>query len=230
MSYSVGNVAPFFKNGQEARAYALANPSLAIPCEIGGPGTTSSMVFCEGSPAGEVMFPPAGALSVEEAFWKPYGESTLYPLAEDGSYDPDDIHQVCLEPTVWLRPRLTNPTDGSSRNFFATPLPFENQEKACRWFVEKTVPGMDSPLLDADENELGVLVKIVHEGSEKTILFTRGKCREICPTGRIGKPFDAFAFRRALIAKRGELMDQKRALERKIHAIESITTNGEGVE
>lgn len=229
MAYSVNGKAPFFKSGQEARAYAIANPSLARPAEWGKDGTTVSWILFEDKIVGRCCSPPKGLFEVDVPYWNPSDCATVYPLATDGSYDPDDIHQVCLEPKVWLRP-TTRRADGTSDYVGSKKIPFESQERAFAWFHEKAGMGIESPVLDSEDCEIGCIMNIPFEGSKKTILFTKDKCREINPTGRIGKPFDIFAYKRMLAGKERVLRQRRRVLSNKLHEILDTDGTLKGVE
>ena len=192
MTYSVNGHAPYFGSGKEARAYALANPESIYDVDWQDSKAGVMEIRCDGITVGTVLLPPEGKADFC-AYWAPEDGVVAYPLSDDGSYDPEDIFQICFEPRIWLHPRFFQ-ADGEANDFGGKVIGFENEERAYSWFYHQAGLGVEASVVDADGKERGVLHKLPvgppTGDSGAVVLISKKKCREVFPTGRLGKPFD----------------------------------------
>ena len=245
MTYSVNGHAPFFGTGKEARAYALAHPESIFDVDWQGSKAGVMEIRFDGKTIGAVLLPPEGRADFC-AYWTPEDSDSAYPLSDDGSYDPDDIFQICFEPRVFLRPRYLQ-MSREFNDFGGREIGFENEERAYRWFFHMADVGIEAGVVNADGKEIGFLSKLPmgSDGrSEKTVLIVGKKCREVFPTGRVGKPFDREAYLRSIenggnravsvmrVSESDYLLkiSKKDAFKKKLDDVDAIIANGKGVE
>ena len=192
MTYSVNGQAPFFINAQDARAYAIEEPSLASPMEWHGTCFRASRICQDGRTVGFVI-PAPNPMGSDLAYWGPADCSTVFPLNADGTYDPYDVSQICLEPTVYLEPSYGLPLDLG--RWKGERIPFESRECAFRWFIERCEAGVVGSVYDSEGSEMGRITKVAGEPA-KTIYAMPGRCYEVARTGRLSKPYDLLALAR----------------------------------
>ena len=245
MAYSMNGHAPFFGTGKEARAYALAHPESM--CDVDWQGSKAGVIEIrfDGTAVGIILLPPEGRADFC-AYWAPEDSDSAYPLSNDGSYDPDDIFQICFEPKIFLRPRYLQ-MSREFNDFGGREIGFENEERAYRWFFNMADVGIEAGVVNADGKEIGFLTKLPmgSDGrSEKTVLITEKKCREVFPTGRVGKPFNRDTYLRSIengdnravsvmrVSDSDYLLkiSKKDAFKKKLDDVDAIIANGKGVE
>ena len=206
MTYSVNGQPPLFRSAQDARAYALRNPGTWKIGRLELPGDFTDdyahvSIFRDGIIIGYIIAPMN--MSAGYWYWWPTSEATIYPVLEDGSYDPYSIEQVCLQPTVWFEVVTEVPSEVRTirkaeeflEDYEGTTLPFESIERGLRWYVEKS--DCITRIWDASGNEVGFVAR-TGDGRKGRILymnFRSKKIYEIGKNGRIGKPIDPWKIR-----------------------------------